>query len=551
MKQQAFIYTGIYALIMAITIVLIPGWTVADWRFFSWLHRGSALPISADVVIVDVPYHENLAVFRTEMSRLLSSFAEKPDNLPKLVVLDTWVAADTSGLSGLKKAVRQLSNADVPVYASIDLTREGKPEQLDPDYMDRHAQSFYDFIDGKGHTKFNHIASVIHYEPRLELSSSEQAGSQYVQALPVMIAMNHYNVPSTTKQVIVNLGDIEELRHRIYTFHHTENRASSFFSTYSGTGGSEPIQTVAPSFRGKLVVVGSLYKDRNKFKQLSGPEVLAFAISERILPKSGNRQPELLENPLLLFVMVVAFAYLLMLLFHFFYRKLPLLRSRLWLIAMLSMSAVLLLLVLSVLGFWLLNLVYTQVTLVAISIVVSTGVVWFSVLRDMEGKLIAPPSEKSGNDSVGLPVYDVFISYARTPENSAWVKAQVYEQLLKLRKPDGSPLRVFFDQRGIDPGENWVRKLALAIQGSRFFIPVYTADYFEEKTYRDLEMNRAAIRHVELGDFIIPIARDDVKVPAQYDHIQYLDVRMDPDFMERVAERIRKRDAVTMSDIQQ
>jgi hypothetical protein len=80
---------------------------------------------------------------------------------------------------------------------------------------------------------------------------------------------------------------------------------------------------------------------------------------------------------------------------------------------------------------------------------------------------------------------------------------------------------------------------------------VYTADYFEEKTYRDLEMNRAAIRHVELGDFIIPIARDDVKVPAQYDHIQYLDVRMDPDFMERVAERIRKRDAVTMSDIQQ
>ncbi len=58
-------------------------------------------------------------------------------------------------------------------------------------------------------------------------------------------------------------------------------------------------------------------------------------------------------------------------------------------------------------------------------------------------------------------------------------------------------------------------------------------------------MKKAARRHVELGDFIIAIARDDVTVPGLYDDIQYLDVRTDPDFMNRVATRIHNRDAVT------
>ena len=542
MKRQALFYVGIYALIMAITIAFIPEWRVVDWRFFSWLHHDSAVPVADDVVIVDVPYSENLAVFRTEMSRLLSSMAEKPDNLPKLVALDTWISADSSGLSSLKKAVRQLSNARVPVYAAVDPTKEGKSEQLDPDYMGRHAQSFYDMLDGKGHTRFSHIASVIHYEPKLELPSKENAGSQYVQALPVMIAMNHYNVPATTKPVIVNLGDIEELRHRIYTFHHDENGGVSFTSNYNGT---EPDQAEALSFRGKLVVVGSLDKDRNKFEQLSGPEILSFAISDRILPKSSNQLYELLENPLLLFVMVVSFAGLSAMLFRFLYRKLPPLRNRLWMIALLSMCTALLLLVLWVLGLSLLNRVYTQVTLVAISIVVATGLTWFTVQRDLELKLIAPPSEKNGTDREEFLEYDVFISYSRKSENSAWVKAQVYEQLLKLRKVNGSPLRVFFDEHSIKVGDNWPNKIELAIQGSRFFIPVYTADYFT-KRYCKKEMRCAAIRRqIKLHDFIIPIARDDVKIPEQYKDIQYLDVRTAPDFMDRVAERIRERDSVT------
>jgi hypothetical protein len=542
MKKQPFVYAGLYALIMAIATGFVPEWRVADWRFFSLLHRSSGVSVSDDVMIVDVPYNENLAVFRAGVSRLLRKLAEKPDNLPKLVVLDAWISADTSGLSGLKSAVGKLRDARVPVYAGVDPTREGKPEQLDAVYMDRHAVSFYDMLDGKGHTRFSHIAGVVHYQPSLDLPPTDIAGIQYVQALPVVLAMHHYNVPATSKPVIVNLGQIGELRQHIWTYHHNENGEASFSPFSSESKVTATSRAGAPSLRGKVVIVGSLNKDREKFEQLSGPEVLAFAISERILPKSSNRPPEILENPLLLFGMVLAFAGLSVMLFHTLYRKLPTMRNRLWVLALANTGALLMLLAAWVAGLSLLNLAYAQITLVVISIVVSTGVSWFALRRGMEEKLIALPEEQSASDGKEMTEYDVFISYARTPENSAWVRAQVYERLLRLRKADGSPVRVFFDQRNIEPGEDWYRKLALSIQGSRFFLPVYTADYFSRK-FCEFEMRRAALRHVELGDFFIAIAREDVTVPTQYNHIQYLDVRTDADFMDRIVERIRKQDS--------
>ena len=172
-------------------------------------------------------------------------------------------------------------------------------------------------------------------------------------------------------------------------------------------------------------------------------------------------------------------------------------------------------------------------TLVGIGIIVSTGLSWFYTRRGLELKLITPPTDKPEPGAKELPEYDVFISYARTPENLAWVKANIYERLLKEQKADGSPLRIFFDQQSIEPGEDWFTKLALAIEGSRFFLPVYTSDYFTRR-FCQFEIQRAAPRHVKLGDFIIAIAREDAHIPKQYDHIQYLDVRTDPGFMDRV-----------------
>ena len=226
-------------------------------------------------------------------------------------------------------------------------------------------------------------------------------------------------------------------------------------------------------------MVGSLDKDQTDFRKLSGPEILAYAISERILPSDSAARPNVLASPTLLLALVVGFAALAVTLFWLLFRKWARFRSRLWLLALLSMGACMLGLALWVSGLSRLNYAYPQVTLVGIGILVSTGLSWFYTRRGLELKLITPPTDKPEPSAQELPEYDVFISYARTPKNLAWVKANVYEPLLKLQKADGSAFRVFFDQRSIEPGEDWFAKLALAIEGSRFFLPVYTADYFQ------------------------------------------------------------------------
>lgn len=541
MKRRAFLYIGSYVAIMLVASLFIPTWRSVDWRIFGFLNRGTAISIAEDIVVVNIPYNKNLEIFRTQVAGLLTEMVSGPEGLPKLVVLDMWISGtDERGLAGLERAIRRLQTAKVAVYAGVDPRREqGVSGQLDPEYMERHAQRLYDILDGKGHTRIDQKYGVTKYDPKIEIPGA--LGSEYLQALPIIIATNHYNRPvsADVESIIVNLGDAEELRRRTYTFRLGEGGRSSF-SQYR-PGGEDTPSGARPDFRGKLAIVGSLDQDRTSFKKLSGPEILAFAINDRILPSDSALRVKVLASPALLITLVFGFAALAVTLFWLLFRKWACFRRQLWLLAFLSLCVCLLGVALWIWGLSRLNYAYSQVTLVGISILVSTGLSWFYTKRGLELELIVPPSDRPERGAEELPEYDVFISYARTPENLAWVKTNVYEKLLKLQKTDGSAFQVFFDQRSIEPGEDWFAKLALAIEGSRFFLPVYTSDYFTRR-FCQFEMQRAAPRHVQLGDFIVAIAREDMKIPKQYDHIQYLDVRTAPDFMDRVIKRIHKKE---------
>ncbi len=541
MKQRKLIYIGLYIVIMA---AAVSSCAVADWWIFARLFKHTSPVVAQNILVVDVPYkiNENTSIFRTRVTALLNDIAKKRESSPQIVVLDISWRADTLGISGLEQAIRRLHDANVAVYAGVDPTREQeKSGQLDPEYMASHAQHLYDLLDGKGHTAFDHLFGVAKYDPKLELPGKK--GVEQLQALPVLIATNHFNRPLTASDepIVLNFGDLKELRRRSYTFRQ-ESGDESIFTQYRPGGGGAPSGT-EPDFKGKLVVVGSLDRDKTDLQDLSGPEILAFAISDLILPSESNPLPKVLANPMLLIALVTGFSLFAVFLFMRLYRKWPRFRSKLWLLSLFCVFACLLLLLLWVMAMLTLKYVYPQVTLVGFSIVVSTGLFWFYKNREKEIGIITPPSDESERGKEEMPEYDLFISYARTPENLAWVKANVYEPLLMIRKADGSKLSVFFDQRSIEPGEDFYTKLALAISGSRFFLPVYTADYFTRR-FCAFEMKRAALRHVELGDFIIGIAREDMVIPKQYDHIHYLDVRTDDRFMERVAERIRKRDSL-------
>lgn len=76
--------------------------------------------------------------------------------------------------------------------------------------------------------------------------------------------------------------------------------------------------------------------------------------------------------------------------------------------------------------------------------------------------------------------YDVFLSYSH--DDTQWVEENLYAPLCRYRfESNGHRPRVFFDRskEGIRVGQVWIDAIADAIAQSPWFIPVYSASYFQ------------------------------------------------------------------------
>ena len=135
-----------------------------------------------------------------------------------------------------------------------------------------------------------------------------------------------------------------------------------------------------------------------------------------------------------------------------------------------------------------------------------------------------------------LREYDLFVSYAR--EDGEWVRNVLYERLAQCRGADGRRLRIFLDvsDEGIQPGQDFVEALSVAIQSSRHFIPVYTHIYFQKPMCK-WEVKKAwSLDPVgELGK-LSPVLLEPaaaLEVPFAFSHIQYVSVELE-DWFERL-----------------
>jgi hypothetical protein len=546
--KRSLLYVAIFSAIMAVA-VSIPVWRELDCWIYALLNRGPSIPVSQDLVLVDVPYPDSksLKTFRQRVTGLLNTIAGKPKALlPKLVVLDISIAAEKEGLAELLEAVEKLQAAKVHnkvhVYAAVDPRDKGRMDQHDPEYMAQHAKDLYSLLDGKGHTKFHHYKDdLVWYDPLIEIPvkvKKETMGSDTLPALPLLIAAKDFQVLETDtagSPVIVKMGNLGDLRKQTFTFHAGDGKPPSFthYQPPDGTGAASPAD---PDFENKLVIVASLNEERHGVGDLSRPEVLAFAISERILHGNSGKRPELLANTGLLIVLVAGFSALAAALFWLLFRRLKRFHSQLWVLALLSVGICLAGVAIWVLGLFLIKNTYPQVTLVAIGILLSTGLSWFYTRRGLELGIFSIP-EKSKED---LTSYVVFISYARTPENAKWVKENVYDRLCSEFKKH----EIFFDTKSIKLADDWQSKLARGITDSRFFLPIYTKDYFDpDRKYCIYEREKAYMRHMKLGDFIIPIAREavgDLPIPFDYHKIQAIEIKERLDFMDEVLAKIKE-----------
>ena len=241
-----------------------------------------------------------------------------------------------------------------------------------------------------------------------------------------------------------------------------------------------------------IVIVGTIKYDKLPFIDRSGPELLGWALSnaldEGALAGEGPYYDVQPPNGLLL-ILVPAFSALAVLAYvAFFFQikraRLGMWRRRIpWLAA--GLAAVTGLIIFAGFETWLLfaHRIQPQISLVALGIVVASGlsgVRGHQVLFDEANAIHAAPAETYD--------YDVFISYAH--QERAWVQEHVFVPFREATLPNGKKLSVFFDTASIRSGTGWQTTLALAIDASRFIVPVYSEAYFRHP-YCRFEILRA------------------------------------------------------------
>lgn len=525
-------YLLLYLALMA-AIALTPFWREADWRVFGALNQKNAPAWPPQWLIIDVPYvdtSDDPTRFREQLAAVLSRLGEA--SRPRLVVLDVYFSSDSRGLPLVDVALAKLRAAGIPTYAAINpLDTSGN---LDPKFMDAHAASIYHTrLDGFGHTQFEFGGHTLKYDPYLSLSKSLA-----IPALAITVAEQQFGRPivGSTEPLIVNVGSAKTVA--VNTVHAVRNASGAV--TFSGAQG-------VVDFAGKNVLIGSLDKDRSPYAGRSGPELLAWALIDRTSgADTVSSQRPLTSGWVLLGLMIVIPA--LSVAAYFPLRRLSFLaRYGPWAATTVASALGLALISLWVALTFLLGYVYARVTLVAIGLVVANLMVGLAarqlaLRRALEVQFTAESGEQPAR-------YDVFISYSRTPENAQWVTEFVFEPLRKFRDARGQPLRIFFDTQSIKAGSSWYATLVESINSSRHFVAIYSADYFDKKFCR-FEMERAAIKRVHQSDFILPILRESVTVPGEFDHIQYIDARTNPDFIALALAWFQRerRDADSVSD---
>jgi len=510
-------YLLVYVLILS-AVFFVPAWRSLDWKLFSTLHQSTAPQWSEELAIIDVPYLNDrgqfsLVDFRSRIGALMSHLADGAQGRPQAVLLDIAFGREVEGIEHVTSGLEKLAKAGVKRYAAIDLSAK-RPFAGTVDSLSAPLR----YVDGVAHTQFQQRSGVLVYASELH-----RTDGTVISAMPIRVAKDLFGRPeaATEETITVRIGPKDA--HLLHTLK-WQRRADKQQRL------SPLVESVPASIDKHLVIVGSLDEDSNRFAGRSGPELLAWALLARMARTDAAVGPRPLDSPVLFAGLLIVLPAGSVFAFRVLRSWLGGQRRRTW-----SAAAAILLglccLVILVAALFALGRLYTQVTLVFIGIVVSVALAGFSVFhRELLASLEA--DLESGKLQTA-ETYDVFISYSREASNAKWVEEHVYKPLLAARRADGTPLNIFFDTRNIRVGDFWYRRLALAVAASRYFVPVYSDDYFD-KAFCVHELTLALARSAQKAQFILPLLRTAKPIPPGYDHIQHIDVATQPQFIEEV-----------------
>jgi len=513
---------------LLVFVILLAGFVATGlWRYLDYgVYRTLYLDAPADmrladnIQLIDLPYRaddtdNDPTEYRLRLADLLGAIAARDRERPQAVVLDVWISNDARGLPALSDAIKRLRErreGPVDVYASFNPDAEGK--QTAALLWKEHAQQIYrSVLTGYGHTALNLSMSVLSYEPELRIPAA--AGSEeLIPALPTRVAIDLGRLDGHPNgdAVVLAVGSEEEIKRHTVAFVHTgTNTGGGFFTSRSAAS------PAVLNLDKKIVLVGSVAEDRYVGAPQAGPHLIAWALNDQLRAEGHARQP--LNNPAIVFGQTLSFAVFTVLVFALLFKFLRRLQTRPGLMACLSagVSAA----ALAMVGAVLLALDYvTPVGLTLFAIVLAGILAWRFALTFLVTGL-----------AEGAAKYDAFISYSR--QHGDWVAKNIYEPLKAMRKADGSEFTVFFDRTEIGLGEAFTAKYMWAIVDSRCFIPVFTDGYYARNHTRN-EMDMAFKRSVERKIVILPVVHTAQPVPEIYSHLNFVDTKANPLFIEEV-----------------
>jgi hypothetical protein len=518
-RRRQLTLIGVYAAIMLVVLTLIPKWHELDVAFLGVLNGLNPPAFDRRLVVVDVRYEnqpsENAlthAKLWDDLGFVLSRVAQEATQhrAASGVVVDAHVierpseqASHSREYAHMLSSLRALASLPEPepvflALPSVPALSAGA--QVDPQiYGDLGAPgTARGTLSGFGHTDFTVIDGVTNVAFYDECKTADE---HQIAFLP-LVALGGFSACDDSAPRILMLGRDAEFADATVRF----DRSKADRGITNG------------SLAGKWVLVASPRQDPNA-------RFVAWAISDLLAKRDINaRLLKPLPDVSIEVAMLVLLSVSTSLTYGALFGKLRRFgQARWWMSLAGSVVAGAALEAGAVWVLYDLDILYPQVSLPFAGICVAGALcsvrgrqrLWEQTFtHDLQNiqALLAKASV----------TYDVFISYSHAGENARWVRDNLVDPLRRHR------LNVFFDQSSIEVGMAWYAKMLQSLSGSRFVIPVYTADYFT-RPYCETEMLIAGAKWSKQHDAVLPLMRGRVAVPDWCAHIAFLSTEQNPD----------------------
>ncbi|MFD2822262.1 toll/interleukin-1 receptor domain-containing protein [Lacinutrix iliipiscaria] len=516
---------GVYLLIFLVSIILIASitnfWKSLDYYVYKtfYLDDTSSVVLKEKMSLIDLPYHaEDSETFdkgnyRKRLINLLDTIGAQYDanKRPKAVILDIFFTNDKEELEPLDLALKRLKTKGVKVYGVYDM------RDYEKKYFENHdakqARQFYEnYFEGfRLHTEFQERLGVLSYSSELKFPT-ESGGYQFVEALTVKVARDilDESTPLESRDYILPIGTKSNVDAHTITFKHEPGQIG-------GGTFSKPL-----NMNDQILIVGSLEEDQLVPINQTGTHLVTWALLDQLNHNQLAKQP--LDSIPVIIGLIIFFGLFTVLVFALLFKYVKSLQTKPLVIAILSFVISSVLLMLLGLGILATGKVL-PVGLTLISILVAAVLAWrFAYKFLVTG--VAEGSEKN----------DVFISYSHG--NSEWVKKNVLEPL-ESATINGKKLKIFFDEKSIGIGEPFTAKYMWEIVDSKVFIPIISEEYYGKNHCKN-EMDLAVKRSVEELIRLMPIVFSYDCVPEAFQHINFTDITVNPNFIEAIKEELAK-----------